>query len=657
MKKYRLRSILILSYVLLMLIIMGASFYTVNQITNQGNSQAFLNSMNEILSHIEIILLNQEKYKNSGDEALYDDIKLKIEETEGLTTAGLEQLEQEEYKESLLTIQDSISKYKSAVGAFATDKRDRDQNVLHLNEQTRRIETDFLAIEKSHLETQVPTESKSNLLTTLKVKMTQLFYFKQTYLSEGKKDALALAKMTIDEIEILLDKAPIDARERQKMKVAFLEFNDTIQKIEMLDDQMKIQSLVLISETQKISDSAITIKESLSLSQSQVQEGTIKGAKRAAILSTLVVLIFSIWIFSMISNPLKVLTRDLERLEHEMNLSYTLRAPNDNEFRWLANGFNKMINRFKKLIIVLHDNIKTLEVISDALYVNMDDVILKASNINERAENLSANMEEVTASTVSIEAVTEKMFIAIQGISKDTLENVALTNALQIKSEQIQTESLAAKNKTLLLYQKTKDALVIALKDAHETRAIQSLTKTILDISDQTDLLALNAAIEAARAGEAGKGFSVVADEIRKLAIVSQEAAMEINKVSALVMGSISTMEQEIQNILSFIDHTILSDYDKMIESGDVYLNRASELLNSFNSLTTEMNGIEKSAHSVREMMSQISNAIESSSAEIVQTADQTGQLKVSINAIEAQAIKLKSCSDQMTEQAFKFIV
>ena len=641
-----------------MLIIMGASLYTVNQITDQGNSQAFLNSMNEILSHIDLILLNQEKYKNSGDETLYDEIKLKIEETEGLTTAGLEQLEQEEYKESLSTIQDSISRYKSAVGVFTTNKRDRDQNVLHLNEQTSCIETDFLALEKqTHLETQAPTANNANLIMTLKVKITQLFYFKQTYLSEGKKDALALAKMTIDDIEILLDEAPIDVQERQKMKAAFLDFNDTIKKIEMLDDQMKIQSLVLISETQKISDSAITIKESLSLSQSQVQEGTIKGAKRAAILSTLIVLIFSIWIFSMISKPLKVLTKDLERLEHEMNLSCTLRAPSDNEFRWLANGFNKMIARFKTLIIVLHDNIKTLEVISSALYVNMDDVILEASNINERAENLSANMEEVTASTVSIEAVTEKMFTAIQGISSDTLENVALTNALKIKSEEIQTESLVAKNKTLLIYQKTKEALVTALKDAHETSAIQTLTKTILDISDQTNLLALNAAIEAARAGEAGKGFSVVADEIRKLAIVSQDAAIEINKVSALVMGSVSTMEQEIQNILNFIDHTILSDYDKMIESGDVYLNRASELLNSFSSLTTKMNDIEKSAHSVREMMSQISNAIESSSVEIVQTADQTGQLKVSINAIEAQAIKLKSCSDQMTEQAFKFIV
>ena len=65
---------------------------------------------------------------------------------------------------------------------------------------------------------------------------------------------------------------------------------------------------------------------------------------------------------------------------------------------------------------------------------------------------------------------------------------------------------------------------------ANEVGALTPMIKVITSIAQQTSLLALNAEIEAARAGSAGRGFAVVAFEVRKLAVLSTDAAADISK-------------------------------------------------------------------------------------------------------------------------------
>ena len=99
-------------------------------------------------------------------------------------------------------------------------------------------------------------------------------------------------------------------------------------------------------------------------------------------------------------------------------------------------------------------------------------------------------------------------------------------------------------NRVVVEQAREAERVTAALGDS--LRKVAGMAQLIAGVADQTKLLALNATIEAARAGEAGRGFSVVASEVKDLAMTTGRSTGEITSIIASLERDAAAMSEAI---------------------------------------------------------------------------------------------------------------
>ena len=242
--------------------------------------------------------------------------------------------------------------------------------------------------------------------------------------------------------------------------------------------------------------------------------------------------LFTYFIIQAIITPVLSITKVINRIQNDRDLTLRCDESGNDEISQIAIDFNRMICSFQKLI---------------------GDVNIAVVSVNKSCSELSANaknasqgvMKQLNETDMVATAITE-MGATIEEIAKNTELAAIKANETHdnARDGQVGVEQTIAKIK--LLANQLSDSSKVVHELEQDSKTIGSVLDVIRSIAEQTNLLALNAAIEAARAGEQGRGFAVVADEVRSLAMRTQESTEEIS-------GIISTLQSRTKSIVQLM--------------------------------------------------------------------------------------------------------
>lgn len=329
---------------------------------------------------------------------------------------------------------------------------------------------------------------------------------------------------------------------------------------------------------------------------------------------------------------------------------------NNAEVDAVGKGINVFMTKLQAIFKAVVTNSAKMERVVDDVRQSVQTSNSSVSDLSALTEELSATMQDISENASVINTNTDNVAKEVELIAEKTDELTGYTKDMKAHAQSMESVARTNMESTDRKVSEILEVLQKAIEDSNSVKQVNSLTNDILNIASQTNLLALNASIEAARAGEAGRGFAVVASEISQLAAASQEAANNIQRINAVVTNSVNNLSDNANGLVSYINDSILPEFERFVESGVEYNDKASFIEGTMTDFKEKTDSLKQSMLEISSSINTISHAINEGVNGVVSAADSTQLIVEDMDNISHKMDENYEIADSLKKETSIFI-